>query len=73
MELGASQSAIAEHAKPTLSDEQQRVLTQSLVNLNTTNVHGVTISTVLLRYDFRYSYHHAYEYSMQHELRNIYF
>ena len=51
MELGASQSAIAEHAKPTLSDEQQRVLTQSLVNLNTTNVHGVTISTVLLRCD----------------------
>lgn len=50
MELGASQPAIAEHAKPTLSDEQQRVLTQSLVNLNTTTVHGVTISTVLLRY-----------------------
>ena len=49
MELGASQSAIAEHAKPTMSDEQQRVLTQSLVNLNTTTVHGVTISTVLLR------------------------
>jgi hypothetical protein len=52
MELGASQPAIAEHAKPTLSDEQQRVLTQSLVNLNTTTVHGVTISTVLLRYAF---------------------
>lgn len=51
MELGASQSAIAEHAKPTLSDEQQRVLTQSLVNLNTTHVHGVTISTVLLSAD----------------------
>ena len=51
MELGASQSAIAEHAKPTLSDEQQRVLTQSLVNLNTTNIHGVTISTVLLSAD----------------------
>ena len=49
--MGASQSAIAEHAKPTLSDEQQRVLTQSLVNLNTTDVHGVTISTVLLRCD----------------------
>ncbi|KAL7518373.1 hypothetical protein ACHAWX_003207 [Stephanocyclus meneghinianus] len=51
MELGASQPAIAEHAKPTLSDEQQRVLTQSLVNLNTTTVHGVTISTVLLSAD----------------------
>jgi hypothetical protein len=51
MEEGASQSAIAEHAKPTLSDEQQRVLTQSLVNLNTTTVHGVTISTVLLSAD----------------------
>ncbi|KAL3801663.1 hypothetical protein HJC23_013168 [Cyclotella cryptica] len=51
MESGASQPAIAEHAKPTLSDEQQRVLTQSLVNLNTTTVHGVTISTVLLSAD----------------------
>ncbi|KAL3805488.1 hypothetical protein ACHAWO_002998 [Cyclotella atomus] len=51
MELGASQSAIAEHAKPTMSDEQQRVLTQSLISLNTTHVHGVTVSTVLLSAD----------------------
>lgn len=49
MEMGASQPAIAEHAKPTLSDEQQGVLTQALINVNTTRVHGVTISTVLLR------------------------
>lgn len=49
MEMGASQAAIAEHAKPTLSDEQQGVLTQALVNLNSTSVHGVTIATVLLR------------------------
>lgn len=51
MEMGASQAAIAEHAKPTLSNEQQGVLTQSLVNLNSTTVHGVTISTVLLSAD----------------------
>lgn len=51
MEMGASQAAIAEHAKPTLSDEQQGVLTQALVNLNSTTVHGVTISTVLLSAD----------------------
>eukprot|EP00581_Thalassiosira_minuscula_P009567 CAMPEP_0183703710 /NCGR_PEP_ID=MMETSP0737-20130205/1353_1 /TAXON_ID=385413 /ORGANISM="Thalassiosira miniscula, Strain CCMP1093" /LENGTH=1131 /DNA_ID=CAMNT_0025930507 /DNA_START=86 /DNA_END=3481 /DNA_ORIENTATION=- len=51
MEMGASQTAIAEHAKPTLSDEQQGVLTQSLVNINSTAVHGVTISTVLLSAD----------------------
>eukprot|EP01082_Thalassiosira_pseudonana_P003493 g3574.t1 g3574 contig12:2350866-2353254(+) len=51
MEMGASQPAIAEHAKPTLSDEQQGVLTQALINVNTTRVHGVTISTVLLSAD----------------------
>jgi len=51
MEMGASQAAIAEHAKPTLSDEQQGVLTQALVNFNSTTVHGVTISTVLLSAD----------------------
>lgn len=51
MEMGASQAAIAEHAKPTLSDEQQGVLTQALVNFNTTTVHGVTIATVLLSAD----------------------
>ena len=49
MEMGASQAAIAEHAKPSLSDEQQDVLTQALVNVNSTTIHGVTISTVLLR------------------------
>ena len=49
MEMGASQTAIAEHAKPTMSGEQQGVLTQALVNINSTTVHGVTISTVLLR------------------------
>ena len=49
MEMGASQTAIAEHAKPTMSGEQQSVLTQALVNINSTTVHGVTISTVLLR------------------------
>ncbi|KAL7552789.1 hypothetical protein ACHAWF_016045 [Thalassiosira exigua] len=51
MQMGASQTAIAEHAKPTLSDEQQGVLTQALVNVNSTSVHGVTISTVLLSAD----------------------
>ncbi|KAL7528920.1 hypothetical protein ACHAXR_004062 [Thalassiosira sp. AJA248-18] len=51
MEMGASQTAIAEHAKPTLSNEQQGVLTQSLININSTTVHGVTISTVLLSAD----------------------
>jgi hypothetical protein len=49
MKMGASQTAIAEHAKPTMSAEQQGVLTQALVNINSTTVHGVTISTVLLR------------------------
>jgi len=51
MRMGASQTAIAEHAKPTLSDEQQSVLTQALVNINSTTVHGVTISTCLLSAD----------------------
>jgi len=48
MEQGASQAAIAEHGKSSLSPEQQGVLTQALINTNTTEVHGVTISTVLL-------------------------
>jgi nanoRNase/pAp phosphatase (c-di-AMP/oligoRNAs hydrolase) len=51
MEQGASQTAIAEHAKSTLSQEQQGVLTQALINTNSTVVHGVTVSTVLLRAD----------------------
>ena len=51
LEMGASQTAIAEHATPTLSDEQQGVLTQALISMNSTTVHGVTISTVLLRSD----------------------
>ena len=50
MEMGASQAAIAEHSKGSLSTEQQGVLTQALLNMNSTNVHGVTVSTVLLRY-----------------------
>lgn len=48
MEQGASQAAIAEHGKSSLSSEQQGVLTQALINTNTTEVHGVTLSTVLL-------------------------
>lgn len=48
---GASQAAIAEHAHPFLSREQQGVLTQALVNVNSTVVHGVTLSTVLLTAD----------------------
>lgn len=48
---GASQTAIAEHAHPSLSPEQQTVLTQTLVNVNSTVVHGVTLSTVLLTAD----------------------
>jgi nanoRNase/pAp phosphatase (c-di-AMP/oligoRNAs hydrolase) len=48
---GASQAAIAEHAQSSLSSEQQGVLTQALVNANTTMVHGVTVSTVLLQAD----------------------
>lgn len=51
MEMGASQTAIAEHAMPTLSSEQQGVLTQALININSTTHHGVTISTVLLSAD----------------------
>jgi nanoRNase/pAp phosphatase (c-di-AMP/oligoRNAs hydrolase) len=51
MEQGASQAAIAEHAKESLSPEQQGVLTQALINTNSTQVHGVTISTVLLAAD----------------------
>ena len=51
MEQGASQAAIAEHAKSSLSSEQQGVLTQALINTNSTDVHGVTISTVLLTAD----------------------
>ena len=48
---GASQAAIAEHAQSSLSPEQQGVLTQALVNTNSTIVHGVTVSTVLLSAD----------------------
>ena len=48
---GASQAAISENAKTSLSSEQQSVLTQALVNTNSTVVHGVTISTVLLSAD----------------------
>jgi CBS domain-containing protein len=51
MEQGASQAAIAEHARASLSQEQQGVLTQALINTNSTVVHGVTISTVLLTAD----------------------
>lgn len=51
MEQGASQAAIAEHAHPFLSREQQGVLTQALVNVNSTEIHGVTLSTVLLTAD----------------------
>ena len=48
---GASQTAIAEHGQSSLSTEQQGVLTQALVNANSTVVHGVTIATVLLQAD----------------------
>eukprot|EP00566_Odontella_aurita_P003076 CAMPEP_0113582782 /NCGR_PEP_ID=MMETSP0015_2-20120614/32121_1 /TAXON_ID=2838 /ORGANISM="Odontella" /LENGTH=997 /DNA_ID=CAMNT_0000487523 /DNA_START=309 /DNA_END=3302 /DNA_ORIENTATION=- /assembly_acc=CAM_ASM_000160 len=51
MAQGASQTAIAEHAKGSLSPEQQGVLTQALVNTNSTDIHGVTVSTVLLSAD----------------------
>lgn len=51
LQMGASQAAIAEHAQTSLSQEQQGVLTQALMNTNSTNVHGVTVSTVLLRAD----------------------
>ena len=50
MEQRASQAAIAEHAQSSLSDEQQGVLTQALLNTNSSVVYGVTVSTVLLRY-----------------------
>jgi len=49
MEQGASQAAIAEHAQSSLSEEQNGVLTQALLNTNSTLVHGVTVTTVLLR------------------------
>ena len=48
---GASQTAIAEHAQTHLSREQQNVLTQALVNVNSTTIHGITLSTVLLSAD----------------------
>jgi len=48
MKQGASQAAIAEHVKTSLSQEQQGVLTQTLINTNSTIIHGVTVSTVLL-------------------------
>jgi len=51
MQQGASQTAIAEHVHAKLSWEQQEVLTQALLNLNSTKVHGVTISTVMLTMD----------------------
>eukprot|EP00529_Nitzschia_sp_RCC80_P002895 CAMPEP_0113522646 /NCGR_PEP_ID=MMETSP0014_2-20120614/45298_1 /TAXON_ID=2857 /ORGANISM="Nitzschia sp." /LENGTH=1126 /DNA_ID=CAMNT_0000420713 /DNA_START=97 /DNA_END=3477 /DNA_ORIENTATION=- /assembly_acc=CAM_ASM_000159 len=51
MAQGASQAAIAEHAQSSLSQEQQGVLTQALINTNSTVVHGVTVSTVLLTAD----------------------
>ena len=50
MNQGASQAAIAEHAHSQLSREQQGVLTNALINTNSTIVHGVTVSTVLLRF-----------------------
>lgn len=51
MRMGASQAAIAEHAQSSLSREQQSILTQALLFANSTVVHGVTVSTVLLRAD----------------------
>lgn len=51
MGQGASQAAIAEHVHSTLSQEQQGVLTNALINTNSTIIHGVTISTVLLSAD----------------------
>lgn len=51
MSQGASQTAIAEHAQSGLSPEQQGVLTQALMNANSTVAHGVTVSTVLLSAD----------------------
>ena len=51
LEQGASQNAIAEHAQTSLSQEQQSVLTQALINVNSTQVHGISLSTVLLSAD----------------------
>jgi nanoRNase/pAp phosphatase (c-di-AMP/oligoRNAs hydrolase) len=51
LEQGASQAAIAEHAQSSLSQEQQGVLTQALINTNSTVIHGVTVSTALLTAD----------------------
>jgi len=51
MGQGASQTAIAEHALSSLSPEQQGVLTQALININSTEIHGVTVSSVLLSAD----------------------
>ncbi|KAL7569330.1 hypothetical protein ACA910_016872 [Epithemia clementina (nom. ined.)] len=51
LEQGASQAAIAEHAQTSLSHEQQSVLTQALININSTQVHGISLSTVLLSAD----------------------
>lgn len=51
LEEGASQIAIAEHAQASLSQEQQGVLTQALINTNTTVAHGVSIATVVLTAD----------------------
>lgn len=51
MSQGASQTAIAEHARSSLSPEQQGVLTQALINTNSKIVHGVTLSSVLLSAD----------------------
>jgi len=51
MEQGASQAAIAEHTQASLSAEQQQVLTQVMLNTNSTVIHGVTVSTVLLSSD----------------------
>jgi len=48
---GASQAAISEHARASLSQEQQGVLTNALVNVNSTMVYGVTVNTVLLSAD----------------------
>jgi len=46
--IHADTAAIAEHAKSSLSEEQQGVLTQALLNTNSSVVHGVTVSSVLL-------------------------
>jgi len=48
---GASQPAIAEHVVSGLSVAQQGVLTQALLNVNSTVVHGVTVSSVVLSAD----------------------